>query len=308
MPSTPTREHEYVSVFFDSRRWDSFKRRPGDIVVCTSYKAGTTWTQMICALLVHKAPDLPRTLAELSPWLDMNLSSMDAIKANYGGQDHRRIIKTHTPLDGLPYDPEVTYIVCGRDPRDVFMSMQNHLENHNMAQSVKLLTKHGLSVEPPPPLPEDTNERFHMWITRASFDWEQDGAPYWSHFRHAETFWRFRHLPNIHFTHYADLKVDLEGQMRHIAGLIGETVDEGLWPDLIQAATFDSMKANADRTAPDTDHGTWKSNSRFFNKGENEQWRGVLSEENLALYHRVKAERYDAALINWIENGGAVPA
>ena len=73
-------------------------------------------------------------------------------------------------------------------------------------------------------------------------------------------------------------------------------------------ATFDSMKANADRTAPDTDHGTWKSNSQFFNKGETGQWRGVLSDDNLRLYNRVTAERYDPAMIDWLENGGQVSA
>lgn len=307
MPDLPVRKHDYLTLFFDNRRWDGFERRAGDIVVCTSYKAGTTWTQMICALLVHRTPDLPRPLAELSPWLDMNLARIEDIKANYGGQGHRRVIKTHTPLDGLPYDPDVTYIVCGRDPRDVFMSMQNHLDNHNVARSAEILAEQGLKLSPPPPMPDDLNERFHIWMTQGSFDWEKDGAPYWSHFRHAETFWQYRHLPNIHFTHYADLKADLEGKMRRFSDLLGEEIDETLWPGLVKAATFSSMKANADRTAPDTDHGTWKSNSRFFNKGANEQWRGVLSDENLELYNRVKAERYDPALVAWIENGGTVP-
>jgi aryl sulfotransferase len=303
----PTRDHDYNTLFFDNGRWDAFERRAGDIVVCTSYKAGTTWTQMICALLVHKTAELPRPLAELSPWLDMQLAPIDRICANYGAQNHRRVIKTHTPLDGLPYDPDLNYIVCGRDPRDVFMSMQNHLDNHDMAQSARLLAAQGIEIKPPPPMPSDVNERFHIWITQGSFDWEQDGAPYWSHFRHAETFWKFRNLPNIHFTHYADLKTDLGSVMQRLAGILGENIEDVLWPELVKAATFEDMKANADRTAPDTDHGTWKDNSRFFNKGINEQWRGVLSEENLAIYERVKHERYDSALVHWIENGGPVP-
>ena len=32
----------------------------------------------------------------------------------------------HTPLDGLPYYPEVRYIFCGRDPRDAFLSFVDH--------------------------------------------------------------------------------------------------------------------------------------------------------------------------------------
>ena len=55
----------------DSARWDGFRFRPGDIVISTPPKCGTTWTQMICALLVFQTPDLPAPLGELSPWLDM---------------------------------------------------------------------------------------------------------------------------------------------------------------------------------------------------------------------------------------------
>ena len=34
-------------------------------------------------------------------------------------QTHRRFIKTHLPLDGIVYHPQIKYIVVGRDPRDV---------------------------------------------------------------------------------------------------------------------------------------------------------------------------------------------
>ena len=41
-------------------------------------------------------------------------------------QQHRRFIKSHLPLDGLPFFPQVKYIVVGRDARDVAMSLWNH--------------------------------------------------------------------------------------------------------------------------------------------------------------------------------------
>jgi aryl sulfotransferase len=40
-----------------------------------------------------------RSLAELSPWLDI---SRDEVQARLSAQRHRRFIKTHTPLDGIP--------------------------------------------------------------------------------------------------------------------------------------------------------------------------------------------------------------
>jgi aryl sulfotransferase len=44
-------------------------------------------------------------------------------------QLHRRFIKTHTPLDGIPYYPECTYFVVFRNPKDVYFSGVNHRDN-----------------------------------------------------------------------------------------------------------------------------------------------------------------------------------
>ncbi len=307
MEDYPRVEHLYQNVVFDSGRWSKFAPRDGDVIVCTSYKAGTTWTQMACALLIHQTPDLPASLAELSPWLDMRLDAIDDVVGALDRQTHRRVIKTHTGLDGLPYHDNVTYVVCGRDPRDVFMSLQNHLANMDGMQFSKLLAAQGADAAPPPTLPDDINVRFKLWMTVGVFDWESDGLPFWSHFHHAETFWAHRRLSNIHFVHYADLKADLETQMRRLADILDIQVEASRWPALVKAATFAEMKSNADRTAPDTQHSLWLSNSQFFNKGSNAQWSGVLSDESLRLYDDLSRARYDPAMLGWLEGGaGAV--
>ena len=108
----------YRSPDEDSARWWHFPFRPGDIVISTRSKSGTTWMQMICALLVFQTPAFPQPLADLSPWLDWLITPEAEVYARLAAQRHRRIIKTHTPLDGLPIDPGVTYIVVARDPLD----------------------------------------------------------------------------------------------------------------------------------------------------------------------------------------------
>jgi aryl sulfotransferase len=60
----------YQSPDEDSARWSGFPFRDGDIVISTRSKTGTTWVQMICALLIFQTPELPAPLAELSPWVD----------------------------------------------------------------------------------------------------------------------------------------------------------------------------------------------------------------------------------------------
>lgn len=299
----PTIEHLYRNTFMDSNRWAQFRPRDGDIIISTAYKAGTTWTQMLCGLLIFQTPRLPLPLAEITPWFDLRAYLLDDVLARYEAQTHRRFIKTHTPLDGLPYYDNVTYLICGRDPRDIFISMQHHKENQNVKRVLELLTQRGEAIPSSPDLPNDLNERFRIWLTKGSFAWEQDGYPFWSVFHHAKTYWRYRHLPNLHFLHFADLKADLDGQIRRLTKILGLEIDESRWPALVHAATFAEMKRNADQTAPDTDLAMWRDNSQFFYSGSNAQWRDVLSDESVALYQKVRDERVARELGEWLERG-----
>ncbi len=73
----------FVSSEEDSGRWAEFPFRPGDIVISTRSKHGTTWMQMVCALLVFQTPDLPAPLGEMSPWLDrLTEPQADALRAS----------------------------------------------------------------------------------------------------------------------------------------------------------------------------------------------------------------------------------
>src|SRR5262249_55613775 len=113
----------------DSARWEGFEFRPGDIVISTPKKCGTTWTQMLCALLIFDGPVFPEPLELLSPWIDMCNRPIDEVRAALAAQTHRRFIKTHTPPDGLPVRDDVTDGVAGRDPRDAAVSFEHHAQN-----------------------------------------------------------------------------------------------------------------------------------------------------------------------------------
>src|SRR5215469_866787 len=103
MAALPARIHRYETPVSDSARWDDFEHRAGDIIVCTPSKCGTTWMQMICALLVHQTPELPLPLTRLSRWVERTAEPIEALNAEFAAQPHRRVLKSHTPLDGLPY-------------------------------------------------------------------------------------------------------------------------------------------------------------------------------------------------------------
>src|SRR5512144_2698772 len=128
----------YRSFLADSGRWDEFAFRPGDIVISTPPKCGTTWMQMLCALLIFDGPDFPAPLGELSLWLDRRTRPLAEVMAAYAAQTHRRFFKTHTPLDGLPLYAEATYLVVGRDPRDAAISYEHHVANSDLERLLEL--------------------------------------------------------------------------------------------------------------------------------------------------------------------------
>ena len=64
------------------------------------------------------------------PWLDLRMAPLEEVRAKLDAQTHRRCIKTHLPLDGVPFFDEIKYVVVGRDGRDVFMSLVNHYGGH----------------------------------------------------------------------------------------------------------------------------------------------------------------------------------
>ena len=211
MPRDPIR---YTSPEEDSARWVGFPFREGDIVISTRSKSGTTWVQMICALLIFQTPELPDALSNLSPWLDWLIRPRADVYAQLAAQTHRRFIKSHTPLDGLPVDPRVTYIVTGRHPLDMAVSLYHQSDNLDREHMRRLLG------HPPPPSPPAHRPSLHDWLgawiaadpdPRASLD-SLPGV-----MAHLAGAWRLRTEPNIVLVHFDDLRADLGGQMRRLA-------------------------------------------------------------------------------------------
>jgi aryl sulfotransferase len=270
----------YRSPDEDSARWVGFPFRDGDIVISTRSKTGTTWVQMICALLIFQTPELPAPLARLSPWLDHLIVPRDEVYAQLAAQQHRRFIKTHTPLDGIPLDPRATYIVTARHPLDMFVSLYHQGGNIDRAR-VRQLTGQPEPAEPPRPR-TPLHDRLLRWIADDDDPREYpDSLPglLW----HLSDAWARRREPNVLLVHYDDLLAGLDGQMRRLARHFRIAVPEQAWPGLVRAATFRGMRDRADRLVPTA--GIFKSNAAFFRRGTSGAGREVLSDEEAAGYY-----------------------
>jgi aryl sulfotransferase len=303
--SLPKVTHIYQNHHLDSTRWECYRPRTNDIVIATSYRSGTTWVQEIVRRLIfwqqeeHDWRNIP--LNDLSPWLDRRVAPLGQIYELLDGQQHRRFIKTHLALDGLPFYPQVKYIVVGRDARDVFMSFFNHYSNLSDGLLQTLNETPGRVGPPLSPCPTDLHEVWHNWITRGWFGWESEGYPYWGNLHHTQTWWNYRHLANILFVHYNDLLADLPGEIKRLADfagiLISDTAVAKIVPDVSLAAL---------RTVAES-HGAFSGMKggpqAFFFKGSNGRWKDLLSAEELALYEQTAAKVLTSECRLWLEHG-----
>lgn len=304
MSRTPKRQRVYQNHHLDSKRWDWFTPRNDDIIIATSYKAGTTFTQTIVANLLFPNDDLPGPASFISPWLDFRVVPLELVLGQLEAQTHRRFIKTHTPLDGLPFFEEAKYICITRDPRDVFMSLLNHWGGHTDEFYTVMNNTIGLVGDPFPHFHDDIKSIWRDWITKSCFDWEIGGFPYWSHLSYALTFWNCRDLPNIKLIHYNDLIDDLDTEMRGIADFLDITVPDHLWRDVVNRCTFDAVKKDPSKVVGDNISFAFKGGAdSFIHKGTNGRWVGVLDEEDLKLYRDAMAQ-LPLDYANWLQDGG----
>ena len=286
----------YTSPDEDSARWEGFPFRVGDIVISTRSKSGTTWMQMICALLVFQDPELPAPLVELSPWLDWLVQDRDNLFARLAAQGHRRFIKTHTPLDGVPIDDRATYIVVARHPLDAAVSLFHQGDNIDRERWRQL------TGAPEPATPRRPRPSARDWL----LDWidrdddprtELDSLPGVMH--HLFDAWSRRDRPNVLLVHYDDLSNDLAGEMHRLAMRLGIDVPASIWPSLVDAATFASMRAAADDTAPDQS-GVIKDRAAFFRRGTSGAARELLTRDELARYHARVTGMAPRDLLSWL--------
>jgi len=270
----------YRSDDEDSDRWHRFPFRHGDVVVSTRSKSGTTWMQQICLSLVHGSALLPAPLGELSPWVDWLTEPEARLFARLDDQPGRRVVKTHTPLDGVVISQLATYVVVVRDPLDMAVSLYHQGDNLDRERIAELTGRPAWTPAPRPPLPE----WLVGWTQREADPMESmDSLAGVVH--HAADAWSRRDDQRILVVRYEDLVADLDGRMRWLAHRLEIEIDPPVWPSLVDAARFASMRAASTEQAPDQ-RGVLKDPAAFFRRGTPGAGREVLGDRHVAAYER----------------------
>ena len=298
----------YRSFIFDNARWNGFALRSDDVIVTTPAKAGTTWMQTICVSLILGAPPWSSPLDAISPWLDMIVEPVADVHARLAAQQHRRVIKTHTPLDGLPAAPGVRLICVGRDPRDVGLSWDGHIQNTDIENTVtarvSAVGTHDFDelgidpTKPREPPPEDPAERFGLFVDNDELALQGGSLLGFAH--HIAQGWAARDRDDVLLVHYADLRAARDTEMRRIAAFLGIDIDEDTWPVLVEATGFDAMRARADQLAPAVSSGIWQDNRTFFAQGRLGGWQS-LPAEVLERYDERADEHVTPDRRSWLE-------
>ena len=206
------------------------------------------------------------------------------------------------PLDGLPYFPQLKYILVGRDARDVFMSFWNH--QSNITPLFYEVVNSGQVGDPLPPPPEDIKVFWREWMTRGWFPWESEGYPNWGNLRHTPGLGgTTASLPNILFVHYNDLLADLPGEIGRVADFLAIDVSNDALSRIASIVDFKSMKANAEGILPGAKDVFIGGAQTFINKGTNNRWRQVLNEDDLELYTAAVACELTPDCAAWLERG-----
>jgi aryl sulfotransferase len=292
----PRKSRELYSQFFDSSIWNEFRFRSDDVVIATYAKAGTTWTQQIVAQLIFAGAE-GVDVATLSPWLDLRVTPKEQKLAALEAQQHRRFIKTHLPVDALVFSPDAKYIYIGRDGRDVVWSLYNHHAN-STEEWLRLLNETPGRVGPPIGRPPASIRQYFLeWL-------EGDGYPFWSFWENVSSWWAIRHLPNVLFLHFADLKRDLPGQIRRVAAFLEIRLDAESFDAAVRHSSFDYMKTHAGKCAPRGGSFLRGGPRTFIHKGTNGRWRDVLTTDDRRRYEAAAEQRLGRPCARWLAEGG----
>jgi len=304
----PTRVVRNPSCF--SGLWEGYRPRDGDIVIATFPRSGTTWTQRIASILIFQSPE-PRPIWHTSPHIDGRPGDLiDSLFARLEAQTHRRFLKSHLPFDALPIHDEVRYIHVAREPRDAALSLFGYLSGWTaeLAQATDRVGIEDPEIgHPLHAFPKTPQGFFSVWLGRGV----EVGAPFMSdfYFHMERSWWLERRRANVLLVHYADLKADLDGEMRRISRFLDISVNEARWPSLVDAAGFAAMKRDGSKILPGVEGELRDGVDGFLPQGTGGRWRDVLSDEVLRQYATRLAAEVSPTLAAWLERGrkGADP-
>lgn len=203
----------------------------GDVVVCSFFKAGTTWLLQIALQLAHHGEAEFDNLHYAVPWPDaptgvarliIPLSDPSPLALSPTGL---RVIKTHLPHEDVPQAGEARYIALVRDPKDVIVS------GYHFVRSLAL-----------GPMMPSVPHWAELFMT--------EDSPSWSWATHLAGYWRRREDPNLLFLTYEEMRADPPKAIARIAAFMGLSPSPETLEKVAERSSFQGMKREESKFSP----------------------------------------------------------
>lgn len=203
--------------------------REHDVMVCTYSKSGTNWTLQIVTQIAAYGEAEFGHIHDIVPWAEVQMLPyivrLDEPTYKLAATG-LRAVKTHLESDYVPYNERTRYITVIRNPRDVIVSAWHF--TRTLMPMIKNLAL------------EDFIE-MHLAGDTIFGVWSQHTAGYWS--------WRDR--PNVLILFYEDMRRDLEGTVRKVAGRMGAHLTDEQIEKVVEKSSFSYMQNIDHKFAPD---------------------------------------------------------
>ncbi len=273
---------------------------PGDIVVVTPFKAGTTWAQRIVQQILCNGTELETSLTEASPWLDSSWGDHAAMLATLKQQAiarERRVIKSHLPADALPRDSQARYIFVNRNGKDLGLSLHNYLHHFSEATMAEINSIYASWAENYEPLiiPDNPQTFFDHWLDR-------QGAGCCDLLDITKSWWQLRDEPNVLLLHYSQLKENLGQEIRWLATFLGAEPKTLNLEQIIEHCSFDYMRHRAAKIVPFG--GAHLGNAKdFFQQGPKRNYERELTPTQIARFDSLAVQTLSSECAHWLETG-----
>ncbi|CAF2093990.1 unnamed protein product [Rotaria magnacalcarata] len=195
----------------------SYEPTASDLFIVTYPRSGTTWMQNIVYNLLNDGQPFDANVDDFfqqNPHLEIDGKQSINMMRRPGA------IKTHLPMDRVPYNSLAKYICVIRNPKDVCIS---YYVFYNMWSDVPKL---------------DFDRFFEFFL--------EGYLPFGNYFEALRSAWQRSHYSNVLLVSYEEMRTDFQPVIHKIADFINVELTHHLLERVMKHASFDYMKGKFD--------------------------------------------------------------